>query len=301
MNKILIILVMVGALSLESCGSNGFLASEKYLFGGTYVAYLDTLKGDMSIFRTQQRSILSTIATIPIDVMGYFELKENNLGQLVIIKDIEGSFLLRNENDDSSNVIRRKKLSASQIKKAQVKNKFYIFEKDTSLFDANEAAKQEILKQKHFVYADAKPIIQGLTIPLKIRPSIPEFNLPDQAENNYNAALALGYKGSINFFRFEKDEFGKYQQQISFTVGAFLGIGVTSLTTSNTNPIIDKPRNVPYRSVGTFITLGFNNINFGYALGWDATVNTGGIGWAYQLRPWHGVMIGIEIIKDGLK
>jgi hypothetical protein len=43
--------------------------------------------------------------------------------------------------------------------------------------------------------------------------------------------------------------------------------------------------------------LGYNNINFGYSFGWDYATGEGHNGWLYQGQLWHGITIGIDIIK----
>lgn len=154
---------------------------------------------------------------------------------------------------------------------------------------------------KNLVYFDTKPVLQGLSIALKIRPKLEQKALldsfPTQAESSFNPAVALGWKLNLNIYGAKKDVFGKNIKQISLTPGVFFGTGVAELKKSNTRPVIDFERKAAITSYGGFLMLGYHTINLGYSFGWDYATGVGRKGWLYQGEMWHGITIGIDIIK----
>jgi hypothetical protein len=150
-------------------------------------------------------------------------------------------------------------------------------------------------------YLDSKLVLQGLSIPLKIRPRLSGDmrldSFPQQAETGFNPSIAFGWKFNLNIFKTEKDIFGKNLRQISFTPGWFLGTGAVDLKKANTRPMIKFERKAALISTGFFFMLGYNNINMGYSFGWDYATSTGKKDWMYQGHIWHGITIGIDIIK----
>lgn len=102
---------------------------------------------------------------------------------------------------------------------------------------------------KKLTYFDTKPVLQGISIPLKIRPklSTPALldSFPSQAETGFNIAFAGGWKFNINTYSSKKDVFGKNVRQFSLTPGWLLGTGAVDLTKENTrSPIIEFKRKV---------------------------------------------------------
>lgn len=153
-----------------------------------------------------------------------------------------------------------------------------------------------------FVYFDSKPVFQALTIPLKIRPQIRDFQLkdsfPSQVETGFNFAFAIGYKFVRNIYKADKNFLGQFTNRSSITPGFLVGAAATDLKKSNTRqPIIEFERKAPLISLGGFVMMGFNNINFGYVLGVDYAFGTGAHSWLYRGRAWHGIAIGLDIIK----
>ena len=117
---------------------------------------------------------------------------------------------------------------------------------------------------------------------LTIRPRVGgEFkdSFPSVAETGFSLGFAVGYKLSWNRYSTSKNLWGNNTNKFSITPGAFLSAGATDLKKSNTRgPIIDFERKAPVVSPGVFLVFGFNNINFGYAIGADFATGKGSDG-----------------------
>ncbi len=153
-----------------------------------------------------------------------------------------------------------------------------------------------------FVYWDSKPVLQSMAIVLKLRPRLNDRalldSIPSQVETGFSPALAFGWKFTRNKFSAEKNIFDKNTQQWSITPGAFLGTGGVDLTKANTRaPKINFQRKAAFVSTGGFLTLGYNNINFGYTIGFDHATGEGSKGWLYKGKVWHGIVFGFDLIK----
>lgn len=153
-----------------------------------------------------------------------------------------------------------------------------------------------------FKYFDTKPVLQALTIPLKIRPKLNSEALrdsfPSQAETGFNVGVAFGWKFTHNIYNSKKNIFGQNTNRYSFSPGIFLGAGATDLKKANTrHPAITFERKAAIITTGGFFMLGFNSINFGYAFGADFPTGTGSKQWLYRGKMWHGVIFAIDIIK----
>jgi hypothetical protein len=151
-------------------------------------------------------------------------------------------------------------------------------------------------------FFDARPVLQGLTIPIRIRQQLRNPNLkdsfPSQVQTSVNVGIAFGWKFVLNYYKPSKNLFGNKGNQFSFTPGIFYGIGSSSLTKSNTrNPVIPFERNAFTHTFGGFGILGFNSINLGYAFGWDLTTGVGNRSWLYQGKFWNGIALSLDLIK----
>lgn len=154
---------------------------------------------------------------------------------------------------------------------------------------------------KKLTYFDTKPVLQALTVPLKIRPKIPtdvQDSFPSQAEASFNVGVSFGWKFTHNVYKPDKNIFGQNTNRYSFSPGIFLGTGAVDLKKTNTkNPAITFERKAAIITTGGFFMLGFNNINFGYAFGADFATGTGSKQWIYQGKMWHGVIFAVDILK----
>lgn len=152
-----------------------------------------------------------------------------------------------------------------------------------------------------FWYQDGKVILQGASIPLKIRPKIrkPELgdSIPSTTETGFNVGFLAGYKFSWNKVNKKQNIFGNQTNAVSVTPGALLSIGAADLSTSSTRPAIAFARKSPMVTIGGACVIGFNRINFGYALGFDYALGPYSSSWLYQGKMWNGLIVSLDLIK----
>jgi hypothetical protein len=151
-------------------------------------------------------------------------------------------------------------------------------------------------------YFDSKPVLQALSIPLKIRPKLDtealKDSFPSQAETGFNVGVALGWKFTHNIYNSNKNIFGQNTNKYSIAPGIFLGAGATDLKKANTrNPRIVFERKAALVTTGGYLMFGINSINLGYAFGADFATGTGSKQWLYQGKIWHGIIFAIDILK----
>ncbi len=265
--KVKILLVIFVAILLASC------VEQKYIFKSNTIS---------RIRNTDQNPPMGTDSLYYYDVVTGFQSRIKQKGENIIIEKVDSSGL---------NLLVQYKLpDGPSQQKLDFTNKYYYIESDY------------LLKARNFKYHDSKPVLQGLSIPLKIRPKprnvAPVDSFPSQAETGFNPALAFGWKFNLNSYSLKKDIFGKNLKQFSFTPGWFLGTGAVDLKKLNTrNPTIIVERKAAIISTGGFFMLGYNNINLGYSFGWDYAMGEGRKSWLYQGKMWHGITIGLDIIK----
>lgn len=183
----------------------------------------------------------------------------------------------------------------------QLKSKYFIPDVITPLTLESEVNKQY---QGNVVvkYFDSKPVLQTLSIPIKIRPKLNtpalKDSFPGQVSTGVNLGMAFGWKLSLNYYKPKPNFMGLKITSVSLTPGVFYGLGATSLTKDNTrNPVIEFGRSALTHSLGGFAMFGFNNINIGYAIGWDFVTGPNKSAWLYQGKVWHGIAISLDLIK----
>lgn len=156
-----------------------------------------------------------------------------------------------------------------------------------------------ILKDnKSFKYLDSKFAIQTLSIPLKFRKALDDgTKFPTQVETGINIGFAPVYKWNLNIFNPTKKYMGKVLNTYSVNLGGLLNLGATDLKTASNAPGLKSDRKSGTFSYGTFVMFGINNINFGYAIGWDKVLGEGGSNWVYQNKMWQGLVVALDIIK----
>ena len=156
----------------------------------------------------------------------------------------------------------------------------------------------EFGKYKHFKYKTITGGIQAITIPIKIRSALSDkTKYPSLVETGINIGFAPSIKFSSNSFSTSKNFLGKNLNIYSLTCGGLLNLGTTDLDSANNAPGLAVNRKALTFSYGGFVLFGFNNINFGYALGWDNVIGTGRKNWVYQGHLWHGIIISLDIVK----
>lgn len=152
-----------------------------------------------------------------------------------------------------------------------------------------------------FWYRDGKVILQGASIPLKIRSTVDASDafssIPSTTETSVNIGFMGGYKFGWNKYRKDNNLFGQQTTKYSITPGIFLGTGSADLSTTLTRPVISTARKAAMISAGVSVVLGFNSFNIGYAFGWDHAVGSSAGSWVYQGIPWNGIIVSLDLIK----
>ncbi|MNY23850.1 hypothetical protein D3C86_1575330 [compost metagenome] len=116
-------------------------------------------------------------------------------------------------------------------------------------------------------------------------------------ETGVNIGFAPVLKWNLNIFNPIKKTMGKTLNSYSINTGLLLNLGATDLSNTGNAPGLETNRKSATFSYGGFVLFGINNINFGYALGWDKVLGSGGSYWIYQNKPWQGIVISLDIIK----
>ena len=265
-----------------------------YLFGILLVSFLSSCINEKYIYQHNRIYKIESVAAEPQDSTPTSETNKlivhsPNKGFKAIISD-KGDYLTIKPDDEkkfSSNtatITLKKPLTGWR---AEIVEKYYFPETD------NDNLAKVPYKLSYF---DTKPVIQALTIPLKIRPALND-SYPSQAETSFNVGAAFGWKFTHNVYDSRKNIFGQNTNRYSISPGIFLGTGATDLKKTNTDPSIAIERKAAIITTGGFVMVGFNSINFGYAFGGDFATGTGSKDWLYQGKMWHGIIFAIDIIK----
>ena len=155
-----------------------------------------------------------------------------------------------------------------------------------------------IKDETSFRYLDSKFAVQTLSIPLKFRKALDDgTKFPETVETGVNIGFAPVMKWNYNVFNPTKKTMGKVLNTYSINTGLLLNLGATDLKTATNAPGLKSDRKSGTFSYGGFIMFGINNINFGYAVGWDKVLGEGSANWVYQNKVWHGLVIALDIIK----
>ena len=166
------------------------------------------------------------------------------------------------------------------------KGAYYTFEKDI------------VKDDRSFRYFDIKLALQTLTIPLKFRKKVGDgTKYPSTVETGVNIGFAPVLKWNLNVFNPMEKTMGKTLNTYSLNAGTLLNLGATSLSNTDNSPGLLLNRKAATLSYGGFLLFGINNLNFGYAFGWDKVFGSSGNFWIYQNKLWHGVVISLDIIK----
>lgn len=152
-------------------------------------------------------------------------------------------------------------------------------------------------------FTEIKLVFQALTIPFKFRSEYkdadpnPEKSLPPTVETGSSFAFSGGYKFTLGKVKTEKDFFGSYNRNLSLTLGGLVGFTTAELNSKNTTTSHSITKKQIAQSLGLFASLGYNNINIGYAIGRDYPIGDNATEWKYYDEWWHGIIVGIDIFK----
>lgn len=147
-------------------------------------------------------------------------------------------------------------------------------------------------------YFDIKLGLQALTIPLKFRSSVGNDILnPPTIETGVNVGFAPGWKFTHNIYKTSKNYLGKNTSQYAIAIGPHFGLGTTDLKKTTNAPGVLSDRKAASITYGGYVLMGFNNVNLGFAIGYDRLINQKDAMWIYENKLWKGVIISLDILK----
>lgn len=135
-----------------------------------------------------------------------------------------------------------------------------------------------------------------ISIPLKFRPALSAF--PAQLNATVNGGLFVGRRSDIYRLSRRKNELGidkSSLQHYGFSFGAFTGIGSAVMNPSVTGNQIDVEYDAVVIPFGLTMLLGYNNLTFGIAGGFDHMLNNHRKYWIYNGKPWVGLTVGLNL------
>lgn len=135
-----------------------------------------------------------------------------------------------------------------------------------------------------------------LTIPFKYRPK--QKDLPNQFTTNLNGAVYLGRRSDYYKISYVKTPLNRNMRDIkhyAFSLGAFTGLGATTMNPSVTQEKITKEYDGLVWSKGLAGIIGINNFTIGVALGFDNLLDENRKDWIYQQKMWYGFAFGLNL------
>jgi len=137
--------------------------------------------------------------------------------------------------------------------------------------------------------------IDVMTVPFKFRPATQ--NLPRQLTVDFNGNIFLGYRLDRYKMLFVETPAGlvKRVRHRAITIGAFGGIGTTSITPWTTNNGTTDEYNGFILNRGISLMGGVNNLTVGIGVGWDYLTDRDKDAWIYQNKAWYGLTLSLNL------
>jgi len=137
--------------------------------------------------------------------------------------------------------------------------------------------------------------VDVMTVPFKFRPATQ--NLPRQLNVDFNGNLFLGYRVDRYKLILIQTPAGilKKVRHRAITVGAFGGLGTTSITPWTTNNGTTDEYSGFILNRGISIMGGVNNLTVGFGVGWDYLTDRDKDVWIYQNKPWYGLTLSLNL------
>jgi hypothetical protein len=137
--------------------------------------------------------------------------------------------------------------------------------------------------------------VDVITVPFKYR-SI-TAGLPRQLTTDFNGNVYFGYRVDRFRLRYKATPVGwrKTYNHRGLTVGAFGGIGSTSVTPWTTNNQMTDEYSGFIFTRGLAVMAGINNLTVGLGIGWDYLTDRDRDIWIYQNKPWYGLTLGLNL------
>jgi hypothetical protein len=137
--------------------------------------------------------------------------------------------------------------------------------------------------------------IDVMTVAFKYRPGT--ATLPRQLNTDFNGNAFIGYRLDRFRIRVKDTPAGvkKSYAHRGITLGAFGGIGSSSITPWTTNNQTTEEYNAFILSRGLAVMVGVNSLTVGAGVGWDYVTDRDKDIWIYQNRPWYGLTVGLNL------
>ena len=137
--------------------------------------------------------------------------------------------------------------------------------------------------------------VDVMTVAFKFRPIA--AGLPRQLTTDFNGNIFVGYR--VDRFRIRQKETPKCWKQTNkhrgLSIGAFGGLGSTSVTPYTTVNKITEEYSGFIVSRGFAAMVGVNNLTVGIGIGWDYLTDRDKDVWIYQDKPWYGLTLGLNL------
>ena len=137
--------------------------------------------------------------------------------------------------------------------------------------------------------------IDVMTVPFKFRPATQ--NLPRQLTVDFNGSIFLGYRLDRYKLVLVETPAGlvKKVRHRAITIGAFGGVGTSSITPWTTNYGTTDEYNGFILNRGISLMGGVNNLTVGLGIGWDYLTDRDKEIWIYQNEPWFGLTLSLNL------
>lgn len=134
------------------------------------------------------------------------------------------------------------------------------------------------------------------TVLLKYRFKQP--TLPNQVNANLNVNLYVGWRKDYYTFKDELSPLNlssRKENHFQFDVGLFAGFGISSVNPTVTNNQLDQEYDGFIFQKGVAGFIGMKRITLGLSVGFDNLLDPNKNIWAYQQKPWMGLMLGVNL------
>jgi hypothetical protein len=137
--------------------------------------------------------------------------------------------------------------------------------------------------------------VDVMTVAFKFRPVA--AGLPRQLTTDFNGNIFVGYR--VDRFRvlYKETPVGlkRIYKHRGLSIGAFGGLGSTSITPYTTANKITEEYSGFILSRGLATMVGVNNLTVGIGIGWDYLTDRDKGVWIYQNKPWYGLTLGLNL------
>lgn len=135
-----------------------------------------------------------------------------------------------------------------------------------------------------------------ISIPLKFR--MPASGIPAQLNATINGGLYAGRRTDYYRLSRRRNPLGidnTTVQHYGLSFGLFTGIGSAAMNPTVTANQIESEYDAVVIPFGATVLVGYNNLTFGLAAGFDHMLNKHRQYWIYNRKPWVGLTVGLNL------